>query len=48
MEKAFSKTFNFFHNKHSTIKKYVKCILDENEVFNILDKYLNKIDYFKR
>jgi dTDP-D-glucose 4,6-dehydratase len=48
LEKSFNQVFKPFkgHNEHVR-KKYIKCTLDETEDFYLLDKYLNKLDYYK-
>lgn len=48
IEKSLKKIFFIFPHSHTTLKKYIKCILDEDQAFNLLDKYLNKAHYFSK
>ena len=48
IERSIRKVFGFFKSKHLTIRKYIRCILNDEEYFNLLDNYLNKNNYFRK
>lgn len=45
-EKAVNRTFEIFSHRDIMLKKYIACILDEQQPFNLLDRYLSKLNYY--